>query len=428
MSTVRKGSKATPKGLELTWIGKEDRPRLEPRILLEDHTLSYAKRVSDDDIFDNRLIHGDNLLALKALEQEFAGRVKCIYIDPPYNTGSAFAHYDDGLEHSVWLSLMRDRLELLRDLLRMDGVIFVQIDDHEQAYLRVLMDEVFGRNNFIATISVQMSVAAGLKTTHTERTILKICEYIHVYARDSARFTVADVRYIRSGKSEYDLTTRRDRIILNPQDPVEQWRFETVRTLYGREVGSDGYAHINEFVQKYSDRMYTFIENASSRRYWEHLSEAQQRATQHRVRRIVGEKTKYEFAYNDAVLLPYYSDSNDGNLWLDFHNLGRTAESEGGVSFKNGKKSEKLLERIIGLTTRQGDIVLDSFAGSGTTGSVAHKMGRRWIMVELRDHCETLVAPRLTRIIDGQDPTGVTTSNRWRGGGGFRFYRLAPCI
>ena len=140
------------KRLELTWIGKEERPRLEPRILLEDEELSYAKRVSNDDIFDNRLIHGDNLLALKALEQEFAGRVKCIYIDPPYNTGSAFAQYDDGVEHSLWLSLMRDRLELLAKLLRDDGSIWISIDDNEAHYLKVLMDEVFGRGNFVANV------------------------------------------------------------------------------------------------------------------------------------------------------------------------------------------------------------------------------------------------------------------------------------
>ena len=138
--------------LELTWIGKENRPRLEPRILLEDPEKSYhaAHRVTNRDLFENRLIFGDNLLALKALEQDFAGKLKCIYIDPPYNTGSAFTHYDDGIEHSLWLSLMRDRLELLSRLLSPDGSIWISIDDNEQHYLRVLMDEIFGRHNFIA--------------------------------------------------------------------------------------------------------------------------------------------------------------------------------------------------------------------------------------------------------------------------------------
>lgn len=140
--------------LELTWIGKENRPRLEPRILLEDPVKSYhAKhRVTDRDIFDNRLIFGDNLLALKALEAEFAGKVKCVFIDPPYNTGSAFAHYDDGLEHSIWLSLMRDRLEIIGRLLSEDGSLWITIDDNEAHYLKVLCDEVFGRANFIANV------------------------------------------------------------------------------------------------------------------------------------------------------------------------------------------------------------------------------------------------------------------------------------
>jgi len=139
--------------LELTWIGKDNRPKLEPRILMEDPEKSYHARhkVSEKDIFDNRLIFGDNLLALKALEQEFTGKIKCIYIDPPYNTGSAFEHYDDGIEHSLWLSLMRDRLEVLRRLLRDDGSIWISIDDNEGHYLKVFMDELFGRFNFIST-------------------------------------------------------------------------------------------------------------------------------------------------------------------------------------------------------------------------------------------------------------------------------------
>jgi len=140
--------------LELTWIGKDKRPRLEPRILLEDEEKSYhaKQRVTDSDIFDNRLIFGDNLLALKALEQEFSGKVKCVFIDPPYNTGSAFTHYDDGLEHSIWLSLMRDRLEIIRRLLAEDGSLWITIDDNECHYLKVLCDEVFGRGNFVANV------------------------------------------------------------------------------------------------------------------------------------------------------------------------------------------------------------------------------------------------------------------------------------
>ncbi|MFB8798109.1 MAG: site-specific DNA-methyltransferase [Microcoleus sp.] len=140
--------------LELTWIGKDIRPKLEPRILLEDPERSYhaAHQVSENDIFDNRLIFGDNLLALKALESEFTGKVKCVFIDPPYNTGSAFEHYDDGIEHSIWLGLMRDRLEILRNLLSNDGSLWITIDDNEAHYLKVMCDEIFGRGNFVANV------------------------------------------------------------------------------------------------------------------------------------------------------------------------------------------------------------------------------------------------------------------------------------
>lgn len=162
--------------LELSWIGKDKRPRLEPRILIEKSSLSYhaKNKVSENDLFDSKLIFGDNLLALKALEKDYAGKVKCIYIDPPYNTGNAFEYYDDGLEHSIWLGLIRDRLEVLKNLLSVDGVIFVQIDDVEQAYLRVLMDEVFGRSNFINTISVNLKNVAGASGGGEDKKLKKI--------------------------------------------------------------------------------------------------------------------------------------------------------------------------------------------------------------------------------------------------------------
>ena len=167
--------------LELTWIGKENRPKLEPRILLEDPEKSYHAdhRVTDDDIFDNRLIFGDNLLALKALEQEFTGRIKCVYIDPPYNTGTAFVHYDDGVEHSLWLSLMRDRLEIFKKLLATDGSIWINIDDIEGHYLKVLCDEVFDRRNFVANIVWQKRTSrenrAAIGSSHDDILVYAMC-------------------------------------------------------------------------------------------------------------------------------------------------------------------------------------------------------------------------------------------------------------
>ena len=170
--------------LELNWIGKENQPRLEPRILLEDPEKSYhaAHRVTDHDRFDNRLIFGDNLLALKALEQEFAGKIKCIYVDPPYNTGNAFEHYDDSIEHSLWLSLMRDRLEMLRRLLRPDGFFCCHIDDSEGPYLKVMLDEIFGRANYLTTFYVQVRYPE--KTLKQDMAFHKEIEQVHIYRRD----------------------------------------------------------------------------------------------------------------------------------------------------------------------------------------------------------------------------------------------------
>lgn len=165
--------------LELTWVGKYDDKVIEPRILMEDREKSYG-----DPRSENMLIHGDNLVALQALQQDFYGSIKCIYIDPPYNTGSAFEHYDDNLEHSIWLNLMRKRLVLLRELLSEEGTIWIQIDDEEQAYLKVLCDEVFGRGNFVNMISVNMKNIAGASGGGEDKRLKKNCEYILIYAKD----------------------------------------------------------------------------------------------------------------------------------------------------------------------------------------------------------------------------------------------------
>ena len=176
----------TPQKLELTWIGKDQRPRLEPRILLEDPKRSYhaKQRVTDKDLFDNRLIKGDNLLALKALEAEFAGKVKCVFIDPPYNTGSAFTHYDDGLEHSIWLGLMRDRLEIIRRLMADDGSLWITIDDNEAHYLKVLCDEVFGRTNFVSNVLWQKRFAPN----STAQYISESHDHVLVYAKEKSQW------------------------------------------------------------------------------------------------------------------------------------------------------------------------------------------------------------------------------------------------
>jgi adenine-specific DNA-methyltransferase len=398
--------------LELTWIGKENRPKLEPRILLEDPELSYhaAHKVSDKDIFDNRLIFGDNLLALKALEQELAGKVKCIYIDPPYNTGSAFAHYDDGIEHSLWLSLMRDRLELLRLLLSSNGSIWISIDDNEMPYLRILMDEVFGRQNFIATVIWEKvyspkSSAKFLSENH---------DYVVCYAKDSAVWE----------RNLLPRTEQQDRAYKNPdKDHRGPWK---PGDLSARNYYSVGRYPITcpsgRIIEGPPQGMYWRVSkekldemNRDGRIWWGKDGNnvpAIKRFLSEVISGIVPETiwTYEEVGHNQAAkqhlkeLLPHEED------------LFVTPKPEG------------LIERIIHIATNPGDLVLDSFAGSGTTGAVAHKMGRRWIMVELGEHCHTHIIPRMKKVINAEDPGGITKAVNWKGGGGFRYYRLAPSL
>jgi adenine-specific DNA-methyltransferase len=204
--------------LELTWIGKGKEPKLEPRILIENPEYSYGESNTG-----NMLIHGDNLLALKALEQDYTGKIKCIYIDPPYNTGNAFEHYDDGLEHSIWLSLMKPRLEILKRLLSDDGTLFVQIDDNEMAYLKILLDEVFNRNNFVNTISVNMKNIAGASGGGEDRRLKKNIEYIHIYCKNYN---------LVSFKNAYDYIPINE-VVQTYREEEKSWKYTTILIYEG---------------------------------------------------------------------------------------------------------------------------------------------------------------------------------------------------
>ena len=430
--------------LELTWIGKDQRPRLEPRILLEDSKRSYhaKQRVTDNDLFDNRLIKGDNLLALKALEAEFAGQVKCIYIDPPFNTGAMFEHYDDGVEHSIWLGLMRDRLTILHRLLHSEGVIWVHIDDKEMAYLRVLCDEVFGRSNFLNMIVVKTSDPSGHKTVNPSP--YSQTEYVLMYAKNRYQYRY-EQRYVASG---YDQGY--NRFVINRADPFTAWNvvglneyvaqklnFSDTREAR-KKLGRLGFdALVAQFALENSQSVFqsTAISNVAGRSIVDIRDKSA--AEVDVVFRVQRDGFEDIFVLNGRQMYFYSSKVKevDGeitpakpltNLWTDipYNGIAR----EGGVEFKNGKKPERLIERCIDLCTEKGDLVLDSFAGSGTTGAVAHKMGRRWIMVELGEHCHTHIVPRLQKVIDGQDTGGVTQATGWAGGGGFRYYELAPTL
>jgi adenine-specific DNA-methyltransferase len=393
--------------LELTWIGKNQRPRLEPRILIENAEKSYhaaAKRESD--IFNNMLIQGDNLLALKALEAGYAGKVKCVFIDPPYNTGSAFEHYDDGVEHSLWLSLMRDRLEIISKLLSHDGSLWISIDDNEAHYLKVLCDEVFGRANFVSTIIWEKAdsprnSARQFSTDH---------DFILVYSK-IPEWT----------PNKLPRTEEANAIYSNPDnDPRGPW------------LPGDPYAN-----KPYSRGLYT-ITGPTGRtfspppgRFW--------RVSEEKLKELNADNRVWWGPKRDArpSIKRYLSEVGDlvpRTLWRkDDVGSNRTSKNEMRDLFPDmasfdTPKPERLLERILLLATQPGDLVLDSFAGSGTTGAVAHKMGRRWIMVELGDHAVTHIVPRLKKVIDGEDKGGVTEATGWRGGGGFRFYHLAPSL
>ncbi len=411
--------------LELTWIGKEKRPKLEPRILLEDAAKSYhaAQRVTGKDIFDNRLIFGDNLLALKALEFELAGKIKCVFIDPPYNTGSAFAQYDDGIEHSLWLSLMRDRLELLRRLLKSDGSIWTTLDDTEAHYFKILCDEVFGRDCFIADICWKKRDGAP-----NDRKIGSTYDHILVYGRQkngSAKKTDAEEAFNlmeRTAKADSQYQEYEEPFGIDPRGPFRKVD-STGNAKGGRYVESLFYAVKNPFT---SEEVWP-----RKGRCWVYKKEEMEAMIADR---------RYFWGKDGTAKTPmrklFKTEAKPGmtapTIWDDVglnQHAARELELIFGekASFET-PKPEGLMNRIIQIATNPGDWVLDSFAGSGTTGAVAHKMRRRWIMVELGEHCHTHIIPRLKKVIDGQDSGGMTEATGWNGGGGFRYYRLAPSL
>ena len=399
--------------LELTWIGKDQRPRLEPRILLEDPARSYhaKQRVTGQDIFDNRLVKGDNLLALKALEAEFAGKVKCVFIDPPYNTGSAFTHYDDGLEHSIWLGLMRDRLEIIRRLLAEDGSLWITIDDNEAHYLKVLCDEVFGRRNYMTSVVWEKD-----KGRRSDTTFSASHDYILIYVKNPELF--GKVRNLLERTEDQESRYR------NPDnDPRGPW-------LQGDNGTAKSASEGSRFpVTLPSGRVVV----PPPSRGWSFSRETLELARQ--------EGRVYFGAKGDGmpIIKRYLSSVQAGvvpRTWWTADEAGHNQEAKRDHLNKLLRdiepfptpKPERLLRQILTIATNPGDLVLDSFAGSGTTGAVAQKMGRRWIMVELGEHCHTHIVPRLQKVIDGQDPGGVTQATGWQGGGGFRYYELAPTL
>ncbi|MDQ6967992.1 MAG: site-specific DNA-methyltransferase [Mariprofundaceae bacterium] len=399
--------------LELTWIGKDKRPKLEPRILLEDPSKSYhAKhKVTDNDFFDNKLIFGDNLLALKALEQEYVGKVKCVYIDPPYNTGSAFEHYDDGLEHSIWLGMMKERLAILHNLLDADGSIWISIDDNECHYLKLVCDEIFGRNNFMTSIIWQQ------RTTRENRRAFSVNhEYVLLYAKDAHKFSKIrnDLGITEELKSRYK----------NPDNDIRgAWQSVSANAQAGHATPSQFYTFKAPNGKKHDPPkgrcwLYTEVkmkEEVAKNNIWFG-------------RDGNGVPRIKKFLQNVKVGLTPHTLWTADEVGTNDHAKKNLLSMLNNETVFDTPKPESLIERILTISSNQGDLVLDSFAGSGTTAATAHKMNRRWITIELEESCHTHIIPRLQKVIDGDDQGGISKAVNWKGGGGFRYYSLAPSL
>lgn len=403
--------------LELTWVGKENEIKVEPRILIENPALSNMSHktaeqaslfdIENNDSFDNMLIHGDNLLALKALESKFAGQVKCIYIDPPYNTGYAFAHYDDNLEHSIWLSLMKPRLEIIRNLLDKQGSLWISIDDDEQAYLKVLCDEIFGRSNFVANIIWEKKFspqndAKWLSDSH---------DFIMVYAKDKENWK----------PNLLPRTADMDERYSNPDnDPRGPW---TSSDLTARTYS----ANCDYPITTPSGRV---VSPSASRSWTVDRATFEQLVTDNRVwfgvngSNVPRKKTFLSEVQSGVVPMTIWKCSEVG------HNQEAKKEVKALIPINPfaTPKPERLIEKILKIASSKGELVLDSFLGSGTTAAVAQKMGRRWIGIEMGDQAYTHCKVRLDKVIDGSDQGGISKSVNWKGGGGYRFYELAPTL
>ncbi|MBU0569620.1 site-specific DNA-methyltransferase [Patescibacteria group bacterium] len=414
-----------PNKKEYLWVDKKDPRVSEPRIFL--HKATYGDKNSE-----NMLIKGDNLLALKALLQDFRNRVKLIYIDPPYNTGNAFEHYDDGLEHSIWLGMMKTRLENLRDLLSKNGIIWISIDDEEGHYLKVLCDEVFGRKNFITTVAVRMSTASGVKTSHREKTLVKEKEYLLVYAKNKELVSFKP-QYLPVFEWDNEFQYYLDK---NKSNNPKDWTIKHLKTVLkeNKIEFSPTSKSFQNFITTNADKIWrrAFIRGSNkelSLRQPKKILVVKDR--QDKIHYLYGGRELYflERKFHNCFTEEGYKKLPSnliGDFWTDI-NTGKLF-NEGGVDFRSGKKPEFLVARIVDMMTNEGEIILDSFAGSGSTGAVAHKMNRKWIMIEMGKHANTHIIPRLKKIISGKDNGGITKAVNWKGGGGFKYFELGDSL
>lgn len=441
--------------LELTWPGKNKSFDLEPRILIEKPELSYG-----DPNTENMLIHWDNLLALKALEQQYTWKVKCIFIDPPYNTGSAFEHYDDWLEHSEWLNLMKPRLELLRNLLSNNWIIFIQIDDNEQAYLKVLCDEIFWRDNYINTLAIKTKTWAGASWWWEDKRLKKNYEFILMYAKDynQLEYTIPDdtvnlMDYIKAHKDN-KIGFYYTRVITNYWDKkyigsIETWAWEEMK-IYEfdnfefssiSKISKDEWITEEEAYKKYFNDIF-MVTNAQTsllQRVNNYINAKNKLVAYEYVPTTWKSKGKLEtkLVWNETLVVRLRDSAkklDDGTVvktektWTLWDKISRwRLDLEWWIKFKNWKKPEALLEKIISMSTRENDIVLDSFLWSWTTAAAAHKMRRRYIWIELWEQAYTHCKSRLDAVIDWEQ-SWISELVNWGWGGWYKFYELWPSV
>lgn len=429
--------------------------------LLDPKVLSEAKRIDDHGehpldnfrrdeatneqrglpkhtITDNLIIRGNNLLALHTLKHQFRGKVKLIYIDPPYNTGDDDFGYNDSFNHSSWLLFMKNRLEIAREMLKEDGAIFIQIDHHELGYLSVLADSIFGAENRVQIIAVRTATPAGFKTVNPGP--IDVTEYILFYTKNKSSFN------FKKGFVPVSYNTNYNLVIENPNDRPDNWSFIPIRTAVIYDLG---FHSEKEAKQKYGSLWPTIKKELIAQFAYDHANIVVSVRDPHKPTEqvkalmakskasgkvIVHERDNSEtsYFYNGGALAFYAKKMQhiDGELCVtelltDFwsHISWAGIAKEGGVKLKNGKKPEKLIKQIIELTTEQNEIVLDFFLGCGTTAAVAHKMGRQYIGIEQLDYGKNDTTVRLTNVVKG-DQTGISTAVHWRGGGDFVYVEL----
>ena len=423
----------------LNWLDREKDVKAAEdvpyRLLEADPKLSHG-----DADTENMLIQGDNLEALKALLPYYAGKVKCIYIDPPFNTQQAFDEYDDNLEHSIWLGVIFPRMELLHELLAEDGTIAIHIGDDELAYLIVILDEIFGRKNRVSICTFKQGAATGHKAINPG--LVTVTNYVAIYAKNKRNW---QPNRVFTGKAR---DNRYSRYIENVDEHFSNWRFTTLSNAFSqhmkesikelkKSLGDEYEGHLNEFVLSHSMNVIRTARpdyNAVGEDVRKAIDESNKKADE--IIFHARENHPDMYFINGERILFYRSKLKeiDGdlisgepltNLWDDL--LSNNLHNEGNVKFPKNKKPENLIKRVLELCTKENDIVLDSFLGSGTTSAVAMKMRRRTIGIEMGDHALTMCHPRLKGVVDGE-ASGVSKSVRWQGGGGFKFYRLGQAI